>query len=170
MARGFTPSLNFAVDALVFLIRVTLFAKMNRLDVKRRGHMKHRNTTAKSSAGFTLVELLLALSIALIIAMIGMSALVRFDRATSLDGETHIESTGVTRYRETYVSGSPDNEVVRLRRGVTLTYALSGGGSDIMFAKIRGTTAQSGTVTVTSAAGSKIIDIFATGIVSIRTP
>src|SRR3989344_5000867 len=145
--------------------------------------MKHRNTTAKSSAGFTLVELLLALSIALIIAMIGMSTLVRFDRATSLDGETqriaatiasahdrtlaseggsafgvHIESTGGTRYRETYVSGAPDNEVVRLRRGVTLTYALSGGCSDIMFAKIRGTTAQSGTVTVTSAAGSKIID------------
>lgn len=143
--------------------------------------------------GFSLTEILIVLGIGALMLTLGLSALSIWGRTASLDSETqrlasflkdthdrtlssqggnnyglYFAADSVTRFEgNIYTAGASTNEMFELSRGISMTYTIEGGGSTIVFQKIKGT-GSNGTVTLTSSAGSKIIDLSATGMVSVR--
>jgi len=144
--------------------------------------------------GFTLVEVLVAVALAGIIAAIGVASFVNWNTSEALDTETgkiialllearsltisgsdgsvagvHFESGQAVLFRgSAYVAGSSSNRLQALHDEVRIaSITLAGGGSDVIFRKLTGATSQSGTVTLSSArdAGkTRTVTITATGI------
>ena len=143
--------------------------------------------------GFTLVELLLSLAIVGILVAAGVTAFSTQDRGAALQWEAdkivsllgaartdtlaaregaqygiHFEEQRTVLFSgATYSASDAGNRVQTLHREVKISaISLSGGGRDIMFQKLTGKTAQSGTVTlalVSDASKTKVITIAGTG-------
>jgi len=128
--------------------------------------------------GFTVIEVLVAIALAGIIAAIGVASFVNWNTTEALDTETgkiislllearsltisgsdssafgvHFESGKAVLFRgSTYTPESPSNRTQALHDEVRISsIALTGGASDVVFKKLTGATAQSGTVTLVSA-------------------
>lgn len=130
--------------------------------------------------GFTLVEILV---VGAILALIGAAAIISFrnSRATAeldaasrnllsilglaqartLAGDTNsrwgvkLETDRYTLFRGSSFAGSDANQIFLLPQGIEISQiALSGGGSEVVFQKITGKTAQSGILTLRQSAGN----------------
>lgn len=128
--------------------------------------------------GFTLIELLVVVAILLIVASIVVSSFSRFNKITILNNSVaevvsllnearsntvasrnderygvHFESGRVVVFiGDVYVVGAASNEVIQLSPEINITsITLVGGGNDVVFDRLFGTTAQPGTITIASA-------------------
>lgn len=139
------------------------------------------------NSGFSLLEIVLAMAIFLLLLGSTLAALNSFrsrgdiDRASSgtmsllrlahertiaaennLQWGVHVESDALDLFSgDTYISAA---EVFQLPQGTTAQAALSGGGSDVVFNRIDGTTATNGTITLTTNQGEiRTVTIFVSG-------
>lgn len=155
-------------------------------DSKFKLHYSH-------SAGFTLLEIVIALGVVAIISVFSVSSFLRVNRDRALTTEVekvlslvgkarsftlsakdggaygvHFEQGKVVLFLgPVYTSGSASNETQVLNKEVRISsISLAGGGSDVVFSKLTGKTAQSGTITfslVSTAGVTKVITIATTG-------
>ncbi len=155
-------------------------------------------TVIKSSAGFTFIEMMAVLGIFAVISTLVIINFKSFNERRILEGQAdiiasiireaktktvsgkggyqygvHIASTSVTLFRSAvYDPATTTNVVTNLHSIVQIgTTTLNGGGNDIVFSKIKGTTAQHGTTSVnliSSQAEYKDILIKQGGIVEVR--
>lgn len=148
----------------------------------------------KNNAGFTLVELLVVITIISLLTVATISIFVRFrnNQAFSKDREmivsvlrdarnqtltskdssqygVHVSASKITFFvGSVYSSGASSNKNFPLMSADTvLTANLTGGGSDIIFNRLSGETNQDGTVSMfsSSLAKTKIITIYKTGLI-----
>lgn len=143
--------------------------------------------------GMTLIEILIGLAILVIILVTALPQFSSFkteqvlksatsdvlsslDKArsqslNSLDSSeygVHFQSDKVVIFKGTvYSANSSSNEDIVLATSSTIsTITLSGGGSDIYFARLSATPSKTGTITISSGSYTKTITIGATGIFS----
>ncbi len=144
--------------------------------------------------GFTLIEVLLALSVVAIIAAISVTSLSNFNKDKALTIEVEKVLSLVTKARSltlaakddsgygvhfedrkavlfkgaSYSSSAATNQIQLLNDEVKISaIALTGGATDVVFQKLSGATAQNGTITLTSVRNSsqtKVITVTGTGI------
>lgn len=147
-----------------------------------------------STTGFTIIEVILSLAIVVIVAGVTVSSLSRVnqDKALTLEAQkvisllvkarsetlsakgdsaygVHFEERKAVLFKgSSYSAGASTNEMQPLNDAVKISsVTLTGGGADVLFKKLTGTTAQSGSVTlslVRMASSTKIITITGTGI------
>lgn len=144
--------------------------------------------------GFTILELLISLSVMAIVIVIVMTAFISFRKSHALVSDTdtvievlrqarnqtlssknssvygvHFAASKITLFAGgTYSSGSGTNQDFFLNATDTiLTISLAGGGSDVVFQRLSGETAQNGTITISSpsTSQSKVVTIYKTGVV-----
>jgi len=144
-------------------------------------------------SGFTFLELIIVIGVATLLSYIILSSLITFRKNQALEKDTEIvvqllaqarnqtlSSKNATVYGvhftapivtlfvgSSYVAGTPTNEDVNLSSTDTiLTINLTGGGSDVIFQRLSGETAQNGTVVVSSPGISrtKTVTIYKTGL------
>ena len=148
--------------------------------------------------GFTTIEALLALCILVLVTRLVYSSFSVFRNRQFLETNTrnvvslieearsltlssrggssfgvHFDSDRAVRFSGlVYSSGSASNVVAKLDVPVTLSLInITGGGSDVVFNKIKGTTDTSGTLELSLVASSsikKIITVRSTGIVDVQ--
>lgn len=147
--------------------------------------------------GFTLIEVLVVLAIMTIILTIIISGFTVFQNTQALDknSETvaevlqtarvqtlssknasqygvHIGSTSLTLFSgSTYVPGAPDSQnYPLLGSDSALSLSLTGGGTDIVFNRLTGETAEDGTITVSSPLSNRVrtITIYKTGLIEFK--
>ena len=152
-------------------------------------NLKRNNTSA-----FTIVELLIVLAILSLLVTLSLSTIVSFgkNQSLALDTQTvvsalrqarsqtlsskgslaygvHFSAPKVTLYTgPTYTVGSSSNEAFLLSSTDTiLTISLTGGGTDVLFNRLSGDTAQDGTIVISSPSLSetKIVTIYKTGLI-----
>lgn len=146
------------------------------------------------STGFTLLEMLLALGVVTIISFIGVSSFLNINRDRALTTEVERVLSLVAKARAftisekdggaygvhfeqgkavlflgpTYNAGTSSNEVQTMNGAVRISaISLAGGGFEVVFNKLTGTTVQYGTVTIAlvdDASVTKVITIAPTGI------
>lgn len=146
-----------------------------------------------SSKGFSLVELLLALSIVAIVAVVGVTSLSNFNTEKALSLEAgkvvsllvkarsltlsakggdvygvHFDTDKAVLFKGTsYVAGTAGNQAQPVNSAVRISATvLAGGGAEVLFKKLSGTTTQSGTVTLASVKNgslTKVVTISVTG-------
>ncbi len=144
--------------------------------------------------GFSVIEVMIAVAVVGILAALGFSHLTAANerKALALDvekvlsvlatarGQTlagkegfsygvHFEDRKIVLFRGTiYNAGEVTNKIYSFADGVHLaSTALVGGGAEVMFNKLTGTTEQSGTLTIAllrDATLTKVVTVFATGI------
>ena len=144
--------------------------------------------------GFTLIEILISLAVVAIIVVVGVAALSNMNRSEALVFEAdkivsllgaaradtlaaktgaqygvHFEERKAVLFQgAAYNASAPNNRTQELHREVKIrAMALSGGGSEVIFQKLTGKTAQSGTVTlalISDAGTTKVVTIAGTGI------
>lgn len=144
--------------------------------------------------GFTLIEVLIALAIVAVIAAVGVTSLSNFNAQEALSVETvkvisllskarsqtlsakggnaygvHFEERKAVLFKgAVYSASDPNNQTQVLHTEVKISaLSLLGGGSEVVFKKLTGGTAQSGTVTLSLARNpsvTKLITIAGTGI------
>lgn len=147
-----------------------------------------------SSTGFTLIEILVSLAVLAVISTLGVASLVHVNTSEALTVETEKVLTLLTKARSftlaakdgsaygvhfeerkavlfkgpVYSVGASANHTQTLNNAVKISViTLAGGGADVVFAKLSGATAQSGTLTlaaVRDASKTKMITIAATGV------
>ncbi|HEY4508129.1 MAG TPA: prepilin-type N-terminal cleavage/methylation domain-containing protein [Candidatus Paceibacterota bacterium] len=150
--------------------------------------------TLNASRGFTLVEVLVSLAVLAIISVIGLNSFSTVNTGKALDIETekvisliakaraltlsakdgaaygvHFEERKTVLFKgPTYSAGASGNQEQALNDAVRISaVALTGGGAEVLFAKLTGATAQSGTVAlaaVRDASKTRVITIAATGV------
>lgn len=148
----------------------------------------------KMKNGFTLIEILITLSILVILSTIVLSTFRLFDEKEALSKDffmiistlekarnqtlfskdsssygVHFETNQVVLFKgETYSSSDPENVVNKLHSKVIISnISLEGAVSDVVFERLSGKTDQNGSVTITSkidATNSKTINILKTGL------
>ena len=151
-----------------------------------------------SRLGFSIVEVLIVIAIFAIAATIVLSTFVNAGSAQALEKDVaritslierarsltlssyegsrygvHIESDDVTLFKgATYSAGVPDNVIETLNTKVEITgYVIAGGGADIVFDRLTGETAQTGTITVSLKSAPLLfftVSVGATGLVEIQ--
>lgn len=146
----------------------------------------------KLSSGFTLIELIMVLTIMAVLAAIVFSSFIKWRDSNSLskDTETIISvlrqarnqtlssknssvygvrfaTTTVTLFAGTnYSVSTTTNKVFNLGKGNILTITLAGNGKDVVFQRLTGETSQNGTVVISSPRLTtiKTITIYKTGV------
>jgi prepilin-type N-terminal cleavage/methylation domain-containing protein len=148
--------------------------------------------------GFTLIEIILAVAILLIIASIIIKSYSQFNKNVSLKTEVgriasliyraksdtissrggmqygvHFESNKVVLFQgDIYSSGASTNENFPLSQSLSISaIILTGGGSDLVFQRLTGTTATPGSITVKLdgvGGASSVLSISGNGIVTIQ--
>ena len=147
--------------------------------------------------GFALIELLISIAIIMILATMTYGVLYTTNTRKALDTDAlkvvtklrearsltlaakndrewgiHLASTSITLFEgSSYDSESSSNIVVKLNPLVTLSSTLQGDGSDVIFERLSGDTAQYGTTTVSLIASSTVartIIIYETGVVEMQ--
>ena len=151
----------------------------------------------KHTQGFSIIEVLVVIAAMAVLAALSYSAYKSFndhevlekeavkivalyEEARSLsvgskDGSVygvHVESAKAVEFKgETYSAGNADNVDEALNPRVTISnISLSGGGSEVVFSRIGGTTTKSGTVTLSLVAdplATQVITIYLSGLVEI---
>ena len=151
-----------------------------------------------AKSGFTLVEILVVIALLVLIGGIIIGSLGQINRREALAKETanlvsllnqaraltlasknsseyglHLAVAQVTLFRGlNYDASASTNEVTSLNPLITIaSYTLTGGGSNIIFDRLTGTTAESGTITlalVADVAVTKTITVSVTGVVEIN--
>ncbi|HEY0980360.1 MAG TPA: type II secretion system protein [Candidatus Paceibacterota bacterium] len=144
--------------------------------------------------GFTIIELLIVLTIVGVLMGIASLPIIRFRREQALQNTTNAVLTVINEARAktlagtentnysvrleadrailfrgaTYQSAAPTNQIFLYESPVVLgTVALSGGGSTITFDRLRGTTAHHGTLQLQLPSGTlRTITVTATGTVA----
>lgn len=127
-----------------------------------------------SSRGFTLIEVLIAVAIMAILGLIALSAYNTLTKQVDLDSTSQsiistlqlarsqtLASEGDTRYGvhfdsgqyvlfagDTYTAGDPANKVYPLSSSEIYLVNLNGGGNEVIFDRIRGTTSQDGSISL----------------------
>lgn len=151
-------------------------------------------STRKNKRGFSAIELIIVLSIFGILAVIILSGLVNFRKHHALARDTelvvellnqarnqtissknltqygvHFASTTVTVFTGgTFSAGATDNQNYPLNSTDTvLSLSITGGGVNVVFARLTGETSQSGTIVVSSPGLSetKTVTIYKTGVI-----
>lgn len=160
--------------------------------------MVHSHKARVYDLGFTLIEVLVVIAIMLILSMVTITGLGSFSyrsgpssaartvlgtieeahaRTLGSHNDTvhgvHVESNSVTLFQgATYNASDVQNEVRPLPARTTIsTISLAGGGADIIFTRLSGTTAQTGTLTIQSTADATVfrtITIYKTGFSEIQ--
>jgi len=145
--------------------------------------------------GFSIIELLIVVSVAVIIFILATSTFSTFNKNRALSGSVenvvsvletarsrtlaskddyvygvHFETDRVILFRDnTYDSGTTTNETTLLSTFTTITdISLLGGGDDVIFQKITGKVAEDGTITITllrDTSASTTITILPTGVI-----
>jgi len=148
--------------------------------------------------GFTLLEILIVISIILVIVVMGASSLPSFRTTTELNSSAedgmslllnarsktlssheesqfgvHFETDRVVLFKGTaYSSTSPDNKIVLFPARISLsTTTLAGGGNDVLFKRLTGETDNYGTIVLrltSDASTTKTIRIEKTGVVDVQ--
>jgi len=160
---------------------------------KKQSPSRRQGTTANLVSGFTLVEFLIILGIMGVLSAILAVNISSFTSQQVLDKEAGIvvsilantrskalasegssaygvnfDSSTVTIFKGTnYDPDDVDNVDIEVNRAVTVSVALTGGGSAVVFEKLKGTTAQDGTITLTLVASStqkRTVTIHTTGL------
>ncbi len=150
--------------------------------------------TPKSTSGFSLIELIISFIIIFIMVTIVFNAFIAYkeNQALVTDTETivtilrqarnqtlnsqnstsygvHITASKITLFvGTTYIPNASTNQDFLLTTGDTvLTITLAGSGSDVVFNRLSGETAQSGSIVLTGVrvARTKAIQIYKTGLV-----
>lgn len=144
--------------------------------------------------GFTLLEVLLVLGIAAIIAAISLTSLSNFNKDNALVIEVekvvsliakarsltlaakkelsygvHFEERKIVLFSgASYSANASTNQIQLLNDEVKISsIALTGGGAEVLFKKLSGETAQNGTVTIAAvrnASQTKVVTIEVTGV------
>ena len=187
---GFTPTLKtrIAQSARSFPINSDDF-----FNFSSKFSRKENRTMRVSSTGFTLIEILISVAIVGVIAAVAVSAsrsflegktaesavyetLSALSRARSLTLASkgasqygvHFETDSVSVFKGTsFASGNPENDVIFLYKGAKIdNISLSGGGQNVIFERLSGKSAQTGTVTVSGLGGEnpRVISIYETGL------
>jgi prepilin-type N-terminal cleavage/methylation domain-containing protein len=145
--------------------------------------------------GFTLIEVLIVVTLFAIISGIIAVSLSRYTQTQVIAGTAaaiassledarsrtlssrgaspygvHLEDGSITLFKgDSYAVGNADNEVTSLDPRADITLALNGGGSDIVFERLSGETANYGTISIAladDATNFKIITLQETGLLS----
>jgi len=129
-----------------------------------------------SLLGFTLIETLLVLTIIAVMAVLSVPFYQSFQIRTQLDDRSeeivqslrkaqskamaveddkvfgvHFENNKFVLFKNTpYNPDDPDNEITDLPATLSISFNLNGGGSEVVFDKLKGTTANDGTVSISS--------------------
>ncbi|HEY4505127.1 MAG TPA: prepilin-type N-terminal cleavage/methylation domain-containing protein [Candidatus Paceibacterota bacterium] len=144
--------------------------------------------------GFTIIEILIVLAIVALLSVVSFQSFGRINgseainkdafqiisvlrqaRSLTLDSKNgnqygvHLESSRVVLFEgSSYDPNSTNNTIVSLSNRVTISsISLSGGGSDVVFEKVTGKTAKSGTVVISlinDNTQTKTITIYGTGL------
>lgn len=173
------------------------FMRMMRIEAMRNSRHSHTNSHfSHRSRGFSLVEMLVVLAIGVIITAVVVGSFSRSTGLQALDKQTtvalslleqardltlsaknaavygvHFETTKAVLFTGPTYSASASSNVVEPMHYLLQISGISllGGGNDVVFNRLVGDTAQSGTVTLSllaSTTQSKTITIFSTGIAS----
>ena len=143
--------------------------------------------------GFTLIELIVVIAIIGVLIGVVVLPLVKFRQQQALQNSTnaivavlndartktfaalnntsysvYLSSTAATLFTgTTYSSGTSTNEVYTLEFPVTASWSLQGAGNSILFDRLKGTTSQYGTITLSISGGAtKTVTITALGTVT----
>lgn len=150
--------------------------------------------------GITFIELLIVISIMLILAGIIIASLPRFQSAVELQSSVeegmsslleakaqtlssqgdspygvHFETSRIVLFKGTaFIDGAPDNRVSLLSPRIEISeISLSGGGSDVVFKKLTGSTDQHGFITfrvIADPSQTRSIRILPEGVITMLTP
>ena len=127
------------------------------------------------TAGFTLIEIVIAVTILVLIGALLFSAFRTFSTRHTLDGAAmevrsvlaearaqtleslndsaygvHIQSDRLVLFKgTTYVANDANNRTILMSSRITLSTSLTPSGSDVLFQRLTGKATQTGTVTVT---------------------
>lgn len=153
---------------------------------------------ARERAGFTLVEIVVAIGIMIALASVIVSGFLNFRKASLLNASAeivasellgartktlsseggyqygvHFQSDRVVLFRgATYSAGDPNNvETVLPSAAEISAITLTGGGADLVFARLTGATSQNGSVTVrvkSDVARTRTVSVTQTGIISVQ--
>ncbi len=153
-----------------------------------------RLNTSLLKKGFTLVEVLVVIAIMLILFKVVSTVFSTLKNTNVLDKQAdtvasvfeearsltlasynatqygvHVESGRVVRFTgSSYVSGASSNVASTVSSAVSLSKSLTGGGSEVVFNRLTGTTSQYGTITVSLVASTtqtRSITISSSGII-----
>ena len=151
-------------------------------------------SSRKHKKGFTVLEVLIVIAIVGILTVIVVTGFQKFNRVESVNRDTetvletlrsardqtvasknelqygvHFGTQSITLFSGTsYSSGAAGNQVYPLHSGDTiLSTVITGGGSNVIFQRLTGQTADYGTVTISSmaASSSNNVIIYDTGLV-----
>lgn len=149
------------------------------------------------SRGFTALEILIVIAIIGILTATIMPSFMNFRRNSMLNTDTmnlitlinrarllsvsskddeqygiHLEPSKAVLFKGvTYSAGAPTNETHEFSTGLTLSsFAINGGGSEVLFDKVTGATTQNATTTllVTGTTSSTTVLILQTGVATIN--
>ncbi len=131
-------------------------------------------TRSKNSSGFSLIEILISVAILVLVSFLALAALSVLPKQVTLDSTSQgilsvlrlarsqtLGSKGADTYGvyfetgkyvlfkgDTYVSGASENKEYTLSDVEINSISLTGGGSSVVFDRIRGTTASDGTIQI----------------------
>lgn len=149
-----------------------------------------------SQTGFTIIEILVAIAIVLIITLITIFSLTTLNKQVEIDsvGQNILSTLRIARSKTlasesettygvhfetskyvlfsgaTYIDGAASNKEYSLAESEINSISLSGGGSEVIFNRIRGDTSQNGTISIRLIADSnqtRTININSSGQVSL---
>ena len=146
--------------------------------------------------GVTLMEVLMVIGIIATLSVLSFVAFRNLNSTRALEGEAgrvagelqkaraltlssknqaqfglHVQASQVTLFQGVvFVAGSSTNTVTGLNPLITISsISLAGGGSDVVFNRLSGKTAENGTITLSRTGGaSKTITIYSTGLVEMQ--
>ncbi|MCH7529563.1 type II secretion system protein [Patescibacteria group bacterium] len=148
--------------------------------------------------GFTLIEILVVITILVTLSAVSVTVFSKFSTSRALTGSVqtvlsilddartltlaskdgyqygvHFETTKVVLFKGTvYSSSDSDNDITVLQTTVEISnITLTGSGSDVVFSRLTGKTAQNGTVRlslVSDSTSSSTINIQTTGIAEVN--
>ncbi len=149
----------------------------------------------RSSRGVTLVEGLAVVAILMLLVGIGARSFFRFTDEQTLAGAAstvravlddarartlasqggniygvRVESGSVTTFPSAYITGNPANSVVVLPSSIETVASLTGGVSEVVFARLTGAASTTGSITVRlrkNPSAAKVITVNGTGLVEL---